>query len=339
MQSDLKPVDEPTVSGWRAINSAIQLRFRFLLAILALGLLAGIWPWLTNSWERLLARWNPYVQDSTVSAGSEYFCPMDPGVVSVWPAICPICNMDLIRRRKTEMPILPSGVVARMQLSPYRIALAGVRTVAVQERESLSPQGSSPLGSSPLGSSPQGSSPKIELVIPATAVVHWGTEAIVYVESMPGMFDGMAVQLGQREGDSQVVNAGLKPGQSVVAIGTLLVDAETRLHPHLATQYFGAALQATAEPPPPVRRSKVSGETWKSEREQINASDRLLAEAQRYCPVTQAELGSMGAPVFEQISGRRVALCCASCRATLLADPTKYLTWLDERLASEQASK
>ena len=156
---------------------------------------------------------------------------------------------------------------------------------------------------------------------------------------MPGMFDGMAVQLGQREGDSQVVNAGLKPGQSVVAIGTLLVDAETRLHPHLATQYFGAALQATAEPPPPVRRSKVSGETWNSEREQINASDRLLAEAQRYCPVTQAELGSMGAPVFEQISGRRVALCCASCRATLLADPTKYLTWLDERLASEQASK
>ncbi len=329
MQSDLKLVDEPTVSGWRAVFSAIQLRFRFLLAILALGLLAGIWPWLTNSWERLLARWNPYVLDSTVSAGSEYFCPMDPGVVSVWPAICPICNMDLISRRKTEMPILPSGVVARMQLSPYRIALAGVRTVAVQERESLSAQ----------GSSAQGSSPKTELVIPATAVVHWGTEAIVYVESMPGMFDGMAVQLGQREGDSQVVNAGLKPGQSVVAIGTLLVDAETRLHPHLATQYFGAALQATAEPPPPVRRSNASGESWNSAPEQINASDRLLAEAQRYCPVTQAELGSMGAPVFEQIGGCRVALCCASCRATLLADPTKYLTWLDERLASEQASK
>lgn len=329
MQSDLKPVDEPTVSGWRVVYSAIQLRFRFLLAILALGLLAGIWPWLTNSWERLLARWNPYVLDNAVSAGSEYFCPMDPGVVSVWPAICPICNMDLISRRKAEMPILPSGVVARMQLSPYRIALAGVRTVAVQERESLSPQ----------GSSPQGDLPKTELVIPATAVVHWGAETIVYIESMPGMFDGMAVQLGRREGDSQVVDAGLKPGQSVVAIGTLLIDAETRLHPHLATQYFGAAAQATADPPPPVRRSNVSGESWNSAPEQINAADRLLAEAQRYCPVTQAELGSMGAPVFEQVGGRKVALCCASCRAKLLADPTKYLAWLDDRLAGEQASK
>ena len=60
----------------------------------------------------------------TVSNDTEFFCSMDPGVVSEWPAVCPVCNMDLVRRKKGEAVVLPEGVVARMQFSPYRIQLA-----------------------------------------------------------------------------------------------------------------------------------------------------------------------------------------------------------------------
>ncbi len=63
-----------------------------------------------------------------ISADTEYFCPMDPGVVSDWPGRCGICNMALVRRKRGEALALPDGVVARMQLSPYRIQLAGIQT-------------------------------------------------------------------------------------------------------------------------------------------------------------------------------------------------------------------
>ena len=37
--------------------------------------------------------------------------------------------MALVRRKKGEAVALPDGVVARMQLSPYRIQLAGIQTL------------------------------------------------------------------------------------------------------------------------------------------------------------------------------------------------------------------
>src|SRR5688500_9494594 len=60
---------------------------------------------------------------------------MDPGVVSIWPAICPICNMDLVQRKKHDAQLLPEGVIARMQITPYRVQLAGIRTAQVQPRD------------------------------------------------------------------------------------------------------------------------------------------------------------------------------------------------------------
>ena len=42
--------------------------------------------------------------------------------------------MTLVRRQKGEMTPLPDGVVARVQLSPYRIQLAGIRTSTVEYR-------------------------------------------------------------------------------------------------------------------------------------------------------------------------------------------------------------
>ena len=205
-----------------------------------------------------------------------------------------------------------------MQLSPYRVSLAGVRTVQVKKREQELPD---------LVAFNQ------DLLVPTTAIVHWGSENIVYVESMPGMFDGVPIKLAKRVGDSYIVTAGLKEGQRVVAMGTLLVDAESRLHPHLSTQYFGATAETTAAPPPTVQRSVPSPS------KQLDSADLALIEAQRYCPVTQAELGSMGGPELVEIGDRKIAICCAGCRKRLLAEPSKYLAWLDQQLAREREPK
>ncbi len=308
-----RPEDVPLV-GWRAIFAAIQLRMRFAIVLLVLAALAAGWPWLTNIWERIVARLSPYSAESIVAAGTDYFCPMDPGVVSDWPAICPVCNMDLIRRQKSDSQLLPSGVLARMQISPYRVAFAGIRTVPVVSRELQSAI----------------ETPKQELVVPVTAVVYWDSETVVYVETMPSMFDAVPIEVARREGNSYIIKSGLQPGQQVVATGTLLVDAESRLHPHLSTQYFGASSQASNAPPTSVPRSLAHAS------EPLEGAEVSLVESQRYCPVTKAKLGSMGAPVFVEVVGRRIALCCKGCRDRLLADPTRYLNWLDERLASER---
>jgi hypothetical protein len=59
---------------------------------------------------------------------------MCPGVVSEVPAKCPVCNMALVRRHRGEMTPSGDGGMARMQLSPYRVQFAGIRTATVEYR-------------------------------------------------------------------------------------------------------------------------------------------------------------------------------------------------------------
>jgi hypothetical protein len=93
-------------------------------------LIVGKWETLRNYWDRLTT-FSTSEASRAVSRDTEYFCPMDPGVISDWPAKCPVCNMALVRRKKGGAVQLPDGVVSRMQYSPYRLQLAGVRTSAV----------------------------------------------------------------------------------------------------------------------------------------------------------------------------------------------------------------
>jgi Cu(I)/Ag(I) efflux system membrane fusion protein len=67
--------------------------------------------------------------------------------------------------------------------------------------------------------------------VPESAVVDTGTKTIVYVEVSPGVFEGRAVDLGPRSGDSFPVLDGLAPGDRLAAAGAFLIDAETRLNP------------------------------------------------------------------------------------------------------------
>ncbi len=295
-------------SASQVLLRAIQVRFRF---VFALGLLAAVmagWPWLRGGWDRVSSLWHRHSSASSVSGDTEFFCPMDPGVVSAWPAICPVCNMDLITRKKSDATLLPEGVLARMQFTPYRVQLAGIRTSPVKSETSENENANI-------------------LSVPVSAVAQLGDVDVVYVESMPGMFDGTRVKVGKRDGETCQIVEGLKPDQRVATMGVFLIDAESRLHPNLATQYFGAASGSNRSPELPKRRS----ETKKSV-EPLSDADLALVKRQRICPVTDAPLGSMGVPVFTMVRGCKVFLCCKGCESGLQADPEKYLAKLkDER--------
>jgi len=397
---------------WRRARSALkllQVRLRIPVVLVIAALVVGRWELIRNYWDKLTLRASPEsIGLRAVSTDTEYFCPMDPGVVSDWPGKCGICNMALVRRKRGEAVALPDGVVARMQLSPYRIQLAGIQTAPaaflplVREFESsgvmtreqgaatvlleisarqapwvaegqavdvvcadlpghepmagrvravaramaggwehlratiaiddpprelcagmiavarikgpmaaVEPFRSLPADPPPLAPAaprrvfacpdhpgtimlepgrcpidrnqleprplpehqrvrwwcpmhpavtadragavcrPCGGmalQPRVVsyhppgqvLAVPRSAVVDAGARKVVFVESMPGMFDGVEVVVGPRCGDFYPVVRGLDAGQKVATAGAFLLDAETRLNPGLAAGYFGA---------------------------------------------------------------------------------------------------
>jgi hypothetical protein len=119
---------------WSALRLT-EVRLRLPIVLVITAVVVGRWDVLRNHWDRM-TRPTPIesIAGHAVSANTEYFCPMDPGIHSEWPGRCGVCNMALVRRRKGEAVMLPDGVVARMQLSPYRIQLAGIRTAAAEFR-------------------------------------------------------------------------------------------------------------------------------------------------------------------------------------------------------------
>ncbi|MFO1063591.1 MAG: heavy metal-binding domain-containing protein [Pirellulales bacterium] len=317
-----------TPSTLRFWLRAVQVRLRFFLFIAGLTILFAAWPRLLILWERGTASFTASISEPSVSSGSEFFCPMDPGVISVWPAICPICNMDLIRRQKTDAQILPDGAVARMQFSPYKLTLAGIRTVPIESAET--PSNLLP-SQAPVATA---SNPN-RIKVPASSVLYWNQQPLVYVESMPGMFDAIPVTLENRTGESQIVEAKLSAGQRVAAVGALLLDAESRLRPNISTQYFGASQPSSLATTPPELPKKQEP----TKADPLSEPDRAIVALQKICPVTEAELGSMGTPIFVEVLGRRVALCCGSCRGRIQNDPEKYLQRIPSTSAPASSDK
>jgi cobalt-zinc-cadmium efflux system membrane fusion protein len=61
------------------------------------------------------------------------------------------------------------------------------------------------------------------VVIHAAAIIHEGDRTIVFVERTPGHFEERDVSLGKRAGDSVRVSSGVKPGDSIVVDGAMLL--------------------------------------------------------------------------------------------------------------------
>jgi hypothetical protein len=60
----------------------------------------------------------------------------------------------------------------------------------------------------------------------------------------------------------------------------------------------------------------------------LSHDDAASAEKQHVCPVSDAMLGSMGAPQKVDVQGTPVWICCEGCRKELLANTEKYVAKL-----------
>jgi Cu(I)/Ag(I) efflux system membrane fusion protein/cobalt-zinc-cadmium efflux system membrane fusion protein len=90
-----------------------------------------------------------------------------------------------------------------------------------------------------------------QLVIPASAVLQSGSQAIAFLDHGNGVLEPRVVELGQQLNDSVIVLGGLKAGDRVVSSANFLVDSEAQLQ---------AAMGAFSPLPQPVAGANKAGE-------------------------------------------------------------------------------
>lgn len=184
------------------------------------------------------------------------------------------------------------------------------------------------------------------LAVPESSVIDTGSQRIVYRESSPGVYDGVEVHLGPRmSGPGKAmfypVLSGLKQGDHVVASGSFLVDAETRLNPAAGSIYFGGngGSKTNQSSVTAVRPSTPEDPDAKIEAAlaELSPEDRKLAESQRFCPVLpDSRLGSMGPPIKLTVEGTPVFICCKGCQKKALANPQETLANVKKLLAASK---
>jgi RND family efflux transporter MFP subunit len=175
------------------------------------------------------------------------------------------------------------------------------------------------------------------LAVPEGSVIDTGARKVVYRQTLPDTFDGVAVELGPKlsgPGGASFypVLSGLAEGDRVVTAGSFLIDAETRLNPALGSTYIGgssggSAGAAVVRPTTPIDQdAKIEANM-----RQLPPHERKLAEAQAWCPVLGDRLGLMGPPIKVDLGGgRSVFVCCKSCTTGAKADPEKSLRRVEE---------
>ena len=128
------PTDQspPAAARFWTFLRILNVRLRFILLMVVVGLVAGNWDDIMNRYDRMRrpARASSLVQDRRV----EYYCPMHPNVVRAEAANCPICGMPLSERARTGEKTLPEGVLATVQLTPLKVRMGRIGSTPVSYR-------------------------------------------------------------------------------------------------------------------------------------------------------------------------------------------------------------
>jgi membrane fusion protein, copper/silver efflux system len=134
------PDDMPLTGRQRLwlVGLVILKRARFILILLAVGMFIGYWDTVKNYWDKWA---RPHsVSSRELDPDHEFYCSMHPKVLrsDYEPngdvPKCPICGMLLSLRTKGENVKLPEGIASRVQLTPERVAQAGIKTAPVEYR-------------------------------------------------------------------------------------------------------------------------------------------------------------------------------------------------------------
>ena len=131
-QQELRAVPKGRWEKTKFVLKMIEIRLRFIAILVGIGALIFYWDTLENYWDRWTRPDN--VASGAAGSSTEFYCPMHPSVVRPDPSSCPICGMPLSERKKGEAAELPRGITGRVQLSPQRVQLAGIKTVPAEYR-------------------------------------------------------------------------------------------------------------------------------------------------------------------------------------------------------------
>ncbi len=122
----------------------LEIRLRFVAILVITALVVGYWDHIQNYYERYQREHQtaqstgsagvPAGSSAEAESGTEFYCGMHPFVVRDRQGKCPICGMDLVERKKGAAATLPEGTLARVQVSPQRIAQAGIQVEPVLYR-------------------------------------------------------------------------------------------------------------------------------------------------------------------------------------------------------------
>lgn len=122
---------EAPMSRWqkfRLVVKVVELRLRFIALMAITGLGFVYWDTLWNYHDKWM---HPSAEHHAAVTGLEYYCPMHPQVVQDETGSCPICGMPLAKRTKGQKATLPDGITARVELTPFRVKQAGIKTTEV----------------------------------------------------------------------------------------------------------------------------------------------------------------------------------------------------------------
>src|SRR5437588_6156669 len=116
-----------------SVFKVILARLRFVAVFLVAALVVGYWDTIKTQFDKW-TRPKAAPDALQTAAEVEFYCPMHPNVVRQVPRQCPVCGMPLVKRLRGEQTSLPQDVLARVQLTPQRIALAGITTQVIEAR-------------------------------------------------------------------------------------------------------------------------------------------------------------------------------------------------------------